>query len=279
MRLIPVAILALCFSLGTATSASALSIVGQFNSSVLGPDSDPLRGGGNLVSIFEAAAGFWETAILDDAVVTISFGWYPLPGPLGFAFGADRAGSVFFPLNNPWFVDSTPTLNEEFTSTQHVSATLNGRTINYANGLTGGMGAAGGYDLFSVMLHEIGHVLSFGPNFLADQSDGFVNVTAPRPMAGIALPVAGTCCHLDTPPGYTGFTPLMYPFMGPGERRLISGADLLFVAEGGGWQNVDPTRLAPVPEPGTLTLVALGAVALRLRKRQRRPHLRRPSSE
>jgi hypothetical protein len=82
--------------------------------------------------------------------------------------------------------------------------------------------------------------------------------------------VAGACCHLDTPAGDSDLEPVMFPLIDPGERRWISDADLLFVAQGGGWEQLDPARFAAIPEPGALALLGLGAIGLASRRLARR---------
>ena len=144
-------------------------------------------------------------------------------------------------------------------------------TVNYGVGVTGGTGAADGTDLLSVLIHEIGHVLRGGsPDALADAADGDVDVTAPRPLAGLEIPVTPGDFHLARPAGYAGLDPIMFPFIDVAERRLISDADLLYVAQGGNWQEVDPARFAAVPEPATLLLLGSGLAAVSVRRRAQR---------
>jgi len=198
--------------------------------------------------------------------VTIDYFWDENPGPLGYSFGDGRTGTIGIPNMHELFLDATPDGNEEYATPALTDATLGGTSLNYGVGFTGGAGAAAGFDLFTILLHEIGHVLGSGPNAFPDYADGDVDVTAPRPLAGLSLPVAGGCCHLDTPAGDFDLEPVMFPFIDPGERRWISDADLLFVAQGGGWEQLDPSRFAAVPEAGTLTLVGLGAIGLSSRR-------------
>ena len=55
-----------------------------------------------------------------------------------------------------------------------------------------------------------------------------------------------------------------------GERKLISDADLLFVAQGGLWEQLnEESRFAPVAEPGTFALRGLGVAGLARRRRAR----------
>ncbi len=266
MRSGPVAIILFVALLCPGAPAAALAIHGQYLDLYAGPDNSPDHGGGTIQTVFDAAAGLWELAILDEATVTIDYFWDPGSDPLGYTDGV----SIGIPRGNPWFVDSTPETSEEYSVAEQASATIGGTTLNYGVGFTGGTGAAAGFDLLSVLVHEIGHILSFGPDAFSDWSDGDADITSPRPLAGLSLPVAGGCCHLETPAGYSGLRPSLFPFLGSGERRVISDADVLFVAQGGGWEQLDQSRFAPVPEPGTLTLLLMGAPALARCVRRRR---------
>lgn len=258
-----------CVIVGLVTSAAparALAILPHFNSTTSGPDNDPAAGGGNIQAVFAAAASFWERVLLDDRTVTIPFRWVEGSSGLGFSDGT----SVFISRDLDWFVDSTPLLGEEYLSTTSGTAVIDGVTLNYHRGLAGGTGAATGYDLFTVMLHEIGHVLSFGPDASAEWADGDVDITAPLPLAGISIPMHPRCCHVDLASGYTGPFPLLFPFIDVEERRFISDADLLFVAESGGWTRVDESLFRTVPEPALLGLLVVGTLGLARRRRTRR---------
>jgi len=171
-----------------------------------------------------------------------------------------------------WFVDSTPETDEEFTgSLVRDVAVLGGVAVNYGVGVTGGTGAADGTDLLSVLIPEIGHILrGSSPDAFADAADGDVDVTAPRPLAGVQIPVTPGGFHLARPAGYAGLDPAMFPSIDVELRRFISDADLLYVAQGGNWQEVDPARFAAVPEPSALLLLGSALAALAGRRRVRR---------
>lgn len=268
MRLRAIGILSLAGLLGCSTPSAAITIVGNFLPYESGPDSDPTKGGGNINAAFDAAAQAWESAILDTAVVTIDYYWEPIPNALAYAYGNTVTGTIAVTTMADWFLDATPELGEEYSASRESLATLNGMTLLYGTGLSGGTGAADGTDLVTVLLHEIGHVLAGGPNVLAECSDGDVDVTAPRPFAGVAIPTSN-CFHVGVPDGYLGMGPALSPFLSSGERRFISDADLLYVAQNGGWQHIDIADAVPIPEPATLILVSLGLGAAQRRRNSR----------
>jgi hypothetical protein len=249
--------------LGVQARAEAIAIIGVNTGSFAGPDNSPANGNGTIDDIFAAAATFWEAVILDPRTITIQYEWDNSGGLLGAYDGT----TIHIPALNPWFVDATPLVNEEYTTLESHVGVVGGTTLNYSVGFSDGTGAAAGFDLLTVLIHEIGHALSFvNPNLFADYADGDVDVTAPRPLEGLQLPLIGV--HLGTPPGYVGMNPVMFPTIGEGERRFISDADLLFVGQSGEWQQLDPNRFPSAPEPGAVCLLGLGAAALRLRSRR-----------
>ncbi len=275
MRRATKAIVTLAVFLTFAAPAVAASIHGNLLSFVAGPDNSPANGGGTLEDVFEAAARYWEIALLDDVDVVIDYFWDFNGGPLAFSGGDLTSG--FIAINTSgvdWFVDATPETDEEFIGPLvRDSALLGGVTVNYGVGVTGGTGAADGTDLLSVLIHEIGHILrGSSPDAVADAADGDVDITAPRPLAGLEIPVTPGGFHLARPAGYAGLDPIMFPFLDVGQRRLISDADLLYVAQGGNWREVDPERFAAVPEPSALLLLGSGLAAVAGRRRaQRKP--------
>jgi hypothetical protein len=268
-RVLAVVMLAGALTVIAPATAAGSSITGVFLGGT-GPDNLAANGGGNIQQVFGAAAAAWQLLLLDNVNVVIDYGWQDNLGPLAATFAGLPHGSIAVQTGSYWFLDLTPGAHTEYATSQTSYATFGPTVLNYGTGFTGGTGAAAGFDLYSILLHEIGHVLSFGPNAFADWTSDFdADVTGPASYAGISLPVPTGCCHLGLPSGYTGTAPLLFPFLDTGERRLISEADLLFVAQGGGWTQLNTSQLAAVPEPGTLSLLTLGVAAVLLRRRRR----------
>jgi hypothetical protein len=147
------------------------------------------------------------------------------------------------------------------------SGTVNdGRVFTQATG-----DAQGRTDLLTIAEHEIGHALGLSVDNLAFQEQVPANellITPPRPSAGGAVfMVTDHIQQLFAP------SALMVNFLEPGERKLISGLDVLVDAQLSQFAspNLDPYA---VPEPGPVPHLAAALVALGTYCRQARKRLR-----
>jgi hypothetical protein len=263
------AALALAASLA-AGEAPALNLVVDLASTGTSPDPAYLVGGGSVAQVFQVAAAWWEASILDDHTVVIEVLWDDLgPDFLGIglvteadAQGRTTRGALAIDVDSPYFVDPTPAANEEFPSFSALQLNLGGGgPMNVGRMYRNGTGDAGrGWDLLELVMHEMGHVLGLFNR--RETRDGDVDVLAPLPFAGAAIPFEPSAGgHLDLP------LALMDAFSDVGDRHLPSAADILAVAQLGGFTSVD---LAPaLPAPGPLPLLALGLAALAAGRRRR----------
>lgn len=232
-------------------SAQAATITRNF----IGGDAPSQRSGnGNLIEIFNVAADYWEAAIIDDIELSIDFGWSDLP---------DTSLAEFFPLeqtenraleaeilfnNNTqrfnWFLDATPTSNEEFSRFETFTDDLGageintGRIFNNPNSE-----AQGNFDLLSIALHELGHAFGILNDYEAfeieTEADDDIDIANGLTLAGSNIPTTPiNGGHLDLP------NAALDPFFERGQRTLLSEADILAIAT---TSNLTQVNLNPQP--------------------------------
>lgn len=197
--------------------------------------------GQRLRTIIDAAASTWSNLIQSDEEFDFEFSWADIGGTkLGvqehYDFGLFEVDNIILDTRDqagiprPWFIDSTPLVNEEYSMHQTLVRDLS--NVDVDNGFDGSPpdllevgysgvaidshSNAGGYDLYTAVLHEMGHLIGY--NFAAD---GEYDIN-PSTLGGIELAInEGSSYH----PALVGA--LMQDVMGMGERRLPSATDVL----------------------------------------------------
>ncbi len=194
-------------------------------------------GVGTLVEIFNAAADSWEQAIGDEHIVTIQFGWSPIPIGNGVHNVRFQAGTpnrvmeamVYFDNDGStrWFLDPTPQEHSEYPTVIECFVDLGAGRINSGRVLSGNSFSQPTLDLLTIAKHEIGHSIALSTwnySWVTKQADRGVRVNPPRPFPGTIIP-ANTGGHLRL------LGALMDSSLLPGQRKLISVVDVLAIAE------------------------------------------------
>lgn len=243
-KLLLVAVMALAALLG-APNAQSLTIIRDFTGG--NAPTNKMVGQGSLETIFDLACKVWETAIRDDHVVTLRFGWgeasraHHVLLAQGGSPNRETDGVITF-SDNPYFVWS---MNPDPVSTSYhqENANLGGRSVNgsryYLWSETNFV-----IDLFSVALHEIGHALGLSvqnESFWAQMSGGCVTVSS-GPFSGINIPL--DCTEYGVHVSYVSTGTLMTAPPSPGQRQMPSVLDILMMGQISGFKDLN-LDLAP----------------------------------
>lgn len=268
--------------LSNVNSAGATDVTGFFKSNVT------------------TAINYWQNAVLLPWSTTYTFLLAPLAGAVGdnaiqsFDANGRPVSSVLrvdsFNAGNPgdgnevtFYVDPTPTNNSEYAPIVSTSVSLGGGSVNVGRiGNASSSPALDGYDLLSLLLHEIEHGLGFSSS--SPRWNNVVNaagdtLTVPTSVSGLpssfAIPVTGS--HIDGTAngGQFNNTTIALPGFESGQRALLTAADIYAICAIEGCNasqvNTDPSAFpAAVSEPGTVALLLAGVPLLSWCSRRRK---------
>ncbi|MFO1357945.1 nidogen-like domain-containing protein [Plasticicumulans sp.] len=213
-----------------------------------------------LIDNFDAAMAMWEAALPDSSInlsIDVRLANLGGDGNAGLTTYLTRnatsgqVNSARIDFNNNtslWYLDASPTNNDEFDMVQYFRNYNPANTAEIDAGRVGNANVAaaqGNWDFLSVAVHEIGHALGFGQNgsdpanytlFGTEVGDGDVDIDAGfnvlfeqnrNPIT--AVPVTGS--HIDGSGANSDYNTasLADPGFARGQRSLISDVDTLAI--------------------------------------------------
>ena len=240
----------------------ALEIRGTLGSDSAAPGFDP--DASQLQAVFDEASAYWEDIIEDTATVRITFRYKDINalasgGALLVSNGKPFSGSISIDSTpRSWYFDADPSGHSEFAleqrtyqdySSNQQSAWFNGAPpelleVSFAGPATQSAPsmAQQGFDMYTILLHEIGHVLGLSHAQLAgaetiDQGDYDFDFD-PAWIGGVnaAVKTDGTNPNNVDDWSHLASASLMCNACArTGERVLPSATDVFAVASAAGW--------------------------------------------
>jgi hypothetical protein len=195
--------------------------------------------GAEQLDIFNQAAAEYEKLITNDMIIDVTL-------------STESMSDNILAMGGPsWWVTG-----------QDIAVTnISGGSISFNVGKSG----FSNYDLYSITVHELGHVLGiisgFDPwdNLLTGGGAWFSGEYAVGVYGGL-VPVTNDESHWDNTRWNSVLNPSMFPSFGPGEIRGPSELDFAALADIG-WQVVGfNASMVPEPETWAMLLAGLGIV-------------------
>jgi hypothetical protein len=231
------------------------------------PGTPPdMSGGGNLPDVMNAAASFWMAAFPDvDWTIDLQYQWGGVGAGLngqfvnpGYQDGHIISGDILF--NNTtvgWYADPDPLkiVNPAFGPLETTYEDYYGNLLNTRREWNASVGspAYGNMDLLMIAEHEIGHALGIY-NPPATVQHIVISSEISEAFAGYTVDLDLLHDHIENP-----FTAIMASGFHTynSQRKGISAADILAIAEINGWANPNLNPYA-VPEPSSAVLLLTG---------------------
>ncbi|MBN1908180.1 MAG: PEP-CTERM sorting domain-containing protein [Pirellulales bacterium] len=247
------ALLVLALLLLGSPQAGAINIVMNFNSGASAyPDYDP--DGSKLVTMMSYVEGYYQDIFEASGTLNVEFYYANIDSlavhnNTGTSGGKPTSCRIRLDTNRTWFFDETPLDNSEFNMTQYLYRDLNAtQKADYYNGSppnfleyaykgndngTGPAESINGYDVWSILLHEMGHGLGMTGNvaFWEAWWDEEYDVD-PDLVWGASMAVPS---YSSDDIYHVAGRSNMYPYSSVGQRVLPSATDIFAIETCADW--------------------------------------------
>ena len=247
-----VILFAAVFTLSLPGQTMAVDVVMNFNSLLSDHpayDSDCSK----LIAMMSAVETRYQAIFEDAGTLNVNFMYDDLGEDTlattlvtGWSNGHPTSCTIWVGTDVNWYFDPTPTNNSEYNMVQTLAGSVSNPgsrydgtvpdllEYSYKGDTNGSVAAASGTDLWSVMIHEMGH--GMGMNIFTAWSEVYLDDDYdfdPDFVWGNTM--AADCYSGD---GYhLAAATSMYPTIPPGRRKSLSATDIFAIATGGNWSD------------------------------------------
>ncbi|MGD9125960.1 MAG: hypothetical protein PVH19_01170, partial [Planctomycetia bacterium] len=245
-------------ALALPSPVAAVNIVMNFNTgSSAYPSYD--TDGSKLIALMDSVEDYYEDIFEASGTLTVDFYYSNIDSlavhnNTGTSGGHPTSCRIRVDTNRTWFFDETPFNDSEFNMTQTLAGSISSLgsyydgtvpdLLEYAykgsdNG-TGPAESSNGFDLWSILLHEMGHGLGMTGNCAWWETvwDDDYDIDSDW-VWGNSMAID---CYSSDNRYHLAARTNMYPTTPVGARRMPSATDIFAISAAGGWGDVDLMR-------------------------------------
>ncbi|MGD9127617.1 MAG: PEP-CTERM sorting domain-containing protein [Planctomycetia bacterium] len=244
------AIVAVTIGLAFPGHVAAVNVVMNFNS---GSSDHPAfdSDGSKLIAMMAEVETYYQAMFEDSGTLTVNYLYDDLDGSTlattlvtGVSNGHPSSCTIWVDTDVNWYFDPTPRDDSEFNMSQTLAGDISDPGSKYDGTVpdlleyrykgtnNGSVPAASGMDMWSTMIHEMGHGMgmnaftAWSEVLFDDDYDFNSSLVWGNSMAADCY--SGDGYHLAA-------TSAMYPYSSSGQRDLMSATDIFAIISGGNW--------------------------------------------